>query len=226
MAARQPFLKMTLMKIDRLPPLYTSIVVLKFGVDIESQSKVRVRKPKIQYGRQAAILKVTSLKINRLLVIYISIVVLKFGVDIESQRKVRVRKPKIQYGRQASILKVTSLKINRFQPIATSDMHMKFKPEIPKQVRVTFRKPCHLQSPETEISNMATRRPFWKWHRWKSIGSCLWPQSTCTWNWNSKANLSCAPETMSPTDGQTDGPTDIRTRWFQYTPLQLRWARV
>ena len=26
---------------------------------------------------------------------------------------------------------------------------------------------------------MATRRPFWKWPRWKSISFCLWPPSTC-----------------------------------------------
>ena len=29
---------------------------------------------------------------------------------------------------------------------------------------------------------MVTRRPFWKWHCWKSIGFCLWPPSTCIWN--------------------------------------------
>ena len=29
---------------------------------------------------------------------------------------------------------------------------------------------------------MAARRPFWKLHRWKSIGFCLWPPSTCIWN--------------------------------------------
>ena len=63
------------------------------------------------------------LKINRLLPIYISIVPLKFEVDIQSQSKVRVRKPK--------------------NPIW---------------------------------------RPLWKWHRWKSIGFCLWPPSTCIWN--------------------------------------------
>ena len=39
-------LKMTLLKINRLLPIYISIVPLKFKVDIQSQSKVRVRKPK------------------------------------------------------------------------------------------------------------------------------------------------------------------------------------
>ena len=29
---------------------------------------------------------------------------------------------------------------------------------------------------------MATRRPFWKWPHWKSLGFCLWPPSTCIWN--------------------------------------------
>ena len=60
-------LKMTLLKINRLLPIYISILPLNFEVHIQSQSKVSVWKPKVQYGRQAAILKVTSLKINRLL---------------------------------------------------------------------------------------------------------------------------------------------------------------
>ena len=37
---------MTLLKIDGILPIYTSIVPLKFGVDIQSQTKVRVWKPK------------------------------------------------------------------------------------------------------------------------------------------------------------------------------------
>ena len=77
----------------------------------------------------------------------------------------------IQYGHQAAILKVASLKINRHLPMATIYIHMKFEIEIPKQIWLTLRKPCHLQSPETENSNMAARRPFWKLRHWKSIGS-------------------------------------------------------
>ena len=105
----------------------------------------------------------TLLKINRLLPIYISIVPLKFEVDIQSQSKVRVRKPK--------------------------------------------------------NSNMAARRPFWKWHRWKSIGFCLWPPSTCIWNlklkFQSKLDLCSGNHVVYR---QTDRRTDGRTRWIQYTP--------
>ena len=105
----------------------------------------------------------TLLKINRLLPIYISIVQLKFEVDIQSQSKVRVRKPK--------------------------------------------------------KSNMATRRPFGKWHRWKSIGFCLWPPSTCIWNlrlkFQSKLDLCSGNHVVYR---QTDRRTDGRTRWIQYTP--------
>ena len=102
----------------------------------------------------------TLLKINRLLPIYISIVPLKFEVDIQSQSKVRVRKPK--------------------------------------------------------KSNMAARRPFCKWHRWKSIGLCLWPPSICIWNlklkFQSKLDLCSGNHVVyRQTDGRTDGQTDGRT---------------
>ena len=70
---------------------------------------------------------------------------------------------------------------------------------------------------------MATRRPFWKWHRWKSIGFCLWPPSTCIWNlklkFQSKLDLCSGNHVVyRQTDGRTDGQTDGRTRWIQYTP--------
>ena len=39
-------LEMMLLKIKRLLPIYISIVPLKFGVDYQSQTKVRARKPK------------------------------------------------------------------------------------------------------------------------------------------------------------------------------------
>ena len=69
---------------------------------------------------------------------------------------------------------------------------------------------------------MAARRPFWKWHCWKSIGSCLWPPSTCIWNlklkFQSKLDLCSGNHVIYR---QTDGRTDGRMEWNQYTPQQL-----
>ena len=58
---------MTLLKINRHLPIYISIVLLNFEVDIQSQSKVRVRKPKNPIWPPGGHFeKVTLLKINRL----------------------------------------------------------------------------------------------------------------------------------------------------------------
>ena len=75
-------------------PIQTGNVLLKFGFDIQSQTEVRVRKLKTQYGNQAAILKVTCLKIDRLLSIYTDNVLPKLGLNIQRQTKVTVRKLK------------------------------------------------------------------------------------------------------------------------------------
>ena len=64
----------------------------------------------------------------------------------------------------------------------TNHMHTKFEIEIPKQTQVTLRKPCQIQSLDTEKSNMAARRPFWKWHCWKSIGSFPYTQVMRHWS--------------------------------------------
>ena len=60
---------------------------------------------------------------------------------------------------------------------------------------------------------MAARRPFWKWHRWKWIGFCLWPPSTCIWNlklkFQSKLDLCSGNHVVyRQTDRRTDGRTD------------------
>ena len=56
---------------------------------------------------------------------------------------------------------------------------------------------------------MAARRPFWKWRRWKSIGFCLWPPSTCIWNlklkFQRKLDLCSGNHVVyRQTDGRTD----------------------
>ena len=60
---------------------------------------------------------------------------------------------------------------------------------------------------------MAARRPFWKWRRWKSIGFCLWPPSTCIWNlklkFQGKLDLCSGNHVVyRQKDGRTDGRTD------------------
>ena len=60
---------------------------------------------------------------------------------------------------------------------------------------------------------MAARRPFWKWRRWKSIGFCLWPPSTCIWNlklkFHRKLDLCSGNHVVyRQMDGRTDGWTD------------------
>ena len=73
---------------------------------------------------------------------------------------------------------------------------------------------------------MAARRPFWKWPRWKSIGFCLWPPSTCIWNlefkFQSKLNLCSGNHVVyRQTDRRTDGRTDKVNPVYS---VQLRWA--
>ena len=63
-----------------------------------------------------------------------------------------------------------SLKINRLLPIYISILPLKFGVDIQSQTK---------GSPETKKSNMATRRPFWKWRRWKSICSYPYIQVLC-----------------------------------------------
>ena len=165
-------LKLMLLKINRLLLIYISTVPLKFIVHIQSQTKVRVWKPKKSnmaarwpfwnYRRWKSI---GSYPYTGALCHWSLELIFTAKLKLESGNQ------KIQYGHQAAILKVASLKINRLLPMTTINMHMKFEMEIPKQTWLTLRKPCRLQSPETKKSNMAARRPFWKWCRWKSKGS-------------------------------------------------------
>ena len=63
-----------------------------------------------------------------------------------------------------------SLKINRLLPIYISILPLKFGVDVQSQTKI---------SPETKKSNMATRRLFWQWRRWKSIGSYPYIQVLC-----------------------------------------------
>ena len=62
------------------------------------------------------------------------------------------------------------LKINRLLPIYISILPLKLGVDVQSQTKV---------SPEIKKSNMAIRRPFWKWRHWKSIGSYPYIQVLC-----------------------------------------------
>ena len=79
---------------------------------------------------------------------------------------------------------------------------------------------------------MAARRPFWKWHRWKSIGFCLWPPSTCIWNlklkFQSKLDLCSGNHVVyRQTDRRTDKvnpvypPSNFVGRGYNEVPVIL-----
>ena len=150
------------LKINRLLPIYISILPLKFGVDIQSQTKVSTETKESNMATRRLFWKWLRWKSIGSYP-YIQVLChLSLELIFKAKLKLESGNQKIQYGHQVAILKVTALKINRLLPITTINMHMKFEIEIPKPTWLTLWKPCHLQSPETEKSNMAARRAFWK----------------------------------------------------------------
>ena len=122
--------------------------------------------------------------------------VLHRNLDLKFKAKLKLESgnQKIQNGHQAAILKVTYLKINRLLSIHTSNVLPNFGLNIQSQTEIRVQKP--------KKSKMATRQPFWKWHRWKSIGFCPWPPTTRIWNF--KLKFQSKLELRSGTDRQTD----------------------
>ena len=143
-------LKWTLLKINWLLYIYISFVPLKFGVDIQNQTKVRVWKPKnptwppgghfesdVTENQQASAYdhhqhayEVWNWNSKS-----------NLTYTPETMPTNGVQKRKIQYGRQAAILKMTLLKINRLLPIYTSIVLMKFEVDIQSQSKVRVWKP-------------------------------------------------------------------------------------
>ena len=171
-------LKVTSMKIHRLLPIHTSIVLLMCGLGIQRVQKEKnpISPPGGHFESDIAECQypVGFLPCTQ--------VICYWSIDMIVKAKLEYGNWKIQYGHQAVILKVTSLKTNMLLPIATNNTLMKFEIEIPKQTWVTPWKPCHLQNPDIAKSNMATMQPFWKGHCWKSTGSFLYTQVMCYWS--------------------------------------------
>ena len=133
-------LEVTYLRINRLLPIHTSNVLLKFGLDI--QSRTEVKSPETQKSNMAGRQpfwkwhcwkSMGSLPWTQLMWQWSLDLIFKAKLRLESGNR------KIQDGRQAAILKVTSLKINRLLPMATN-MHMEFQIGILKQTWVTLRK--------------------------------------------------------------------------------------
>ena len=161
------------LKINRLLPIYISILPLKFGVDIQSQTKVSPETKKSNMATRRPFWKWHCWKSIGFYP-YIQVLChLSLEMIFKAKLKLESGNQKIQYGCLAAILKLTLLKINRLLHIYISIVLLKFRVDIQSQTKVSL---------ETKKSNMATRRPFWKWRHWKSIGFCLWPPSTCIWS--------------------------------------------
>ena len=201
-------LKVTLLKIDRLLSIYTSNVLLKFGLDIQSQTKVRVRKLKIPIWTPGGHFESNISENQQALAHGLQQYAYEiwnwnsranWSYPLETMPPTGFKYPKIQYGCQAAILKVTLLKINRLLLLHMRDAPVKFGFDIQSQTKVKVRKPKNPIWPAGShfVSNTAE-------NQWASADSHQ-QHAHEIWNWNSKANLSYFPETMSSTDGRTGG---------------------
>ena len=81
--------------INMILPIHSGNVLLKFGSDIRSCTKVWVHKLKDPIWSPNDHCENCITENQKSLPIYTSNMLMKFGVDIQSQAKVRVRKPKI-----------------------------------------------------------------------------------------------------------------------------------
>ena len=141
MATRQPFRKWGHWKSIGSLPIYISILPLKFGVDILSQTKVSpetkksnmaTRRPFWKWHRWKSIGSYPYIQV----LCHLSLeLIFKAKLKLESGNK------KIQYGCLAVTLKLTLLKINRVLHIYISIVLLKFGVHIQSQTKVRDWKP-------------------------------------------------------------------------------------
>ena len=142
--------KLTSLKINRLLPIYISIVPLKSGVDIQSQTKDIVWKPKNpiwppngHFERDVAENQQASAYDHHQHAYEIWNWNSKANLTYtpKTMPPTESRNRKIQYRRQAAILKITSLIINRLLPIYISIVPLKSGVDIQSQTKVRVWKP-------------------------------------------------------------------------------------
>ena len=129
----------------------------------------------------------------------------KFGVDIQNQTKVRVWKPKNPIWPAGGHFE-NDWKSKDFYPhtqvLCYWTLELILKAKLKLRVWNKKKNPIwpigvHFESDITENQQASV---YGHSHLAYKI-----------WNWNSKGNLTYAPETMSPRDGRTDGRTDKQT---------------
>ena len=129
------------LKINRLLPIYISILPLEFGVDIQSQTKVSPETKKSNMATRRPFWKRSHWKSIGSYP-YIS-VLCHWSLELifKAKLKLESRNQKIQYGCLAAILKLTLLKINRLLHIYISIVPLKFGVDIQSQSKVRVWKP-------------------------------------------------------------------------------------
>ena len=132
---------MRLLKINRLLPIYISTLPLKFGVDIQSPSKVSPETKKSNMAARRPFWKWRCWKsIGSYPFIY---VLCHLGLQLIFKAKLKLESgnQKFQYGCLAAILKLTLLKINRLLHIYISIVPLKFLVDIQSKIKVRVWKP-------------------------------------------------------------------------------------
>ena len=118
------------LKINRLLPIYISILPLKFGVDIQSQTKVS---PETKKNKMAARRPLWKWRRWKSIGSYPYIQVLchlSLELIFKAKLKLESGNQNIQYGCLVAILKLTLLKINRLLHIYISIVLLKFGVDI------------------------------------------------------------------------------------------------
>ena len=129
------------LKINRLLPIYISILPLKFGVDIQSQTKVRLETKKSNMATRQPFWKWRRWKyFGSYPYIYV-LCPLSLELIFKAKLKLESGNQKIQYGCLVAILKLTLLKINRLLHIYITIVPLKFGVDIQSQTKVRIWKP-------------------------------------------------------------------------------------
>ena len=129
------------LKINRLLPIYISILPLKLGVDIQSQTKVSPETKKSNMTTRQPFWKWRHWKSIGSYPHIQVLCHLSLELIFKAKLKLESGNQKIQYGCLAAILKLTSLKINRLLHIYISNVLLKFGVDIQSQTKVRVWKP-------------------------------------------------------------------------------------